>query len=120
MGYFIYYVGGMGNVVKMTQFCILGHFGNIWATITNIVYKIPNKLYIYVIYSSLRSCLINYKTLKSNNFEKLTYNANMIFLNAKNARLKMVRSEKNFFCGFFMSIVFFVVTRGIFVGLKLM
>ena len=48
----------------------------------------------------IATVILSYETLKSNNFEKLTYNANMIFLNAKNARLKMVRSEKKFFVVF--------------------
>ena len=46
--------------------------------------------------------LLSYRTLKSDNFEKLTYNANMFFQFAKKAHLKMVRLGSNFFGCFFI------------------
>ena len=47
--------------------------------------------------------LLSYRTLKSDNFEKFTYNANMFFQFAKKAHLKMVRLGPNFVCCFFIS-----------------
>ena len=39
MGYFIYYIGGIGpNVVKMAQNPKLGHFDHVWAHTINIIY----------------------------------------------------------------------------------
>ena len=79
MGYFIYYIGAIGPyVVKMAQNPKLAHFDHIWAHTTNIVYKIPPQT-IYFWNLLIATVILSYRTLKSNNFEKLTYNANLKF-----------------------------------------
>ena len=52
---------------------------------------------IYFLHVLLKSFRLSYRTLKSDNFEKLTYNANMFFQFAKKAHLKMPRLGPNFF-----------------------
>ena len=56
--------------------------------------------------------LLSYRTLKSDNFEKFTYNANMFFQFAKKAHLKMVR------LGPIFKNYFFILRRIIKFGIK--
>ena len=93
----------------MAQNPKLAHFEHIWAHTTNIVYKIPHKIKIkYPIFQfwnpHIAVIILSYRTLKSNNFEKLTYNANWTFWRGGGGGVQNYFFGPNFFWRFFYTI----------------
>ena len=68
------------NVDQKGQNPRMALLGPIWLQITHMVYKIPPQT-IYFWKLLIEPVILSYKTSKSNNFEKMTYNEKFRFSN---------------------------------------